>query len=259
MFTIRFKVLATPALLIFFQSLVCLTADTTHATDSGEVRFLYLVPSDRAASTSYPERIIFAARHFQSWLGERLGGSTFRLSNPIVRTVRSDKPSRWFSSNERYTGYDAFYRNTLDELSRLDVAKLNDPQVRYVVYVDADHTCGQSGAGGSGLAVVSANDLRGLSGEKIVPACEKANGAEIPGRCRWIGGIGHELLHTLGLLHPDRSAACQTAQCRSEALMMHGYVTYPKALLLDEEKSALGRSPFVRPRFTERLVDCGTP
>lgn len=212
-----------------------------------EVRFVYLVPSDRPVSTTYPDRIAFAARHFQSWLASRLNGRTFRLASPAVQILRSDKPARWFS---------AFYRNTLDEIGRLGAGKLNDPQARYIVYVEADHSCGQSGAGGNGVAVVSANDLRGLSGEALVPACEKPNGAEIAGRCRWIGGMGHELLHTLGLTHPDTSPACQTIQCRSTALMMHGYISYPDAGLLDDEISLLKRSPFVFDQPLNRLIDC---
>jgi hypothetical protein len=241
---------------LMLQAAPSAAAEGRDAGASGEVRFIYLVPSDRSVSTIYPDRITFAARHFQSWLEQKLSGRTFQLANPAVRIVRSDKPAKWFSSVERYTGYNAFYRNTLDELIRLGIAKLNDPQARYMVYVDADHACGQSGAGGSGLAVVSANDLRGLSGETIVPACEKANGAEIAGRCRWVGGMGHELLHTLGLMHPDRSPACQTSQCRSDAPMGHGYVTYPKAILLAEEISALRESLFIQDKITNRLSEC---
>ena len=229
------------------------------APASGDVRFIYLVPSDRPVSQVYPDRIAFAARHFQSWLSRKLDGRTFRLGRPAGRILRSDKPARWFSAVDRYRGFDAFYRNALDELTRLGAAKLNDPEARYVVYVDADHACGQSGAGGNGLAVVSANDLRGISGEAIVPACEKANGAEIVGRCRWIGGMGHELLHTLGLRHPDRSPACQTSQCRSTALMMQGYITYPNALLLDEETSSLLHTPFIRADQINALAECSGP
>lgn len=247
-------------MLLLFHAGQSAAAAQADANASGEVIFIYLVPSDHSVSKTYSKKIEFSARHFQSWLRQKMNGKTFRMSKPAVLTVRSDKPAKWFSSTERHTGYNAFYRNTLEELMRLSVAKLNDPKARYMVYVDADHACGQSGAGGSGLAVVSANDLRGLSGEKIVPACVKANAAEVAGRCRWIGGMGHELLHTLGLIHPDRSPACQTAQCRSEALMMHGYMTYPKAVLLDEDSLILNRSPFVaRDQRTERLLDCNIP
>lgn len=139
------------------------------------------------------------------------------------------------------------------------MAKLNDPQARYLVFVDADHPCGQSGAGGNGFAVVSANDLRGLNREPIVPACATANSAEIASQCRWIGGMGHELLHTLGLTHPDRSPACQTSQCRSEALMVHGYITYPKAILLEDEKATLIQSRFVQARSSNPPIDCAGP
>ena len=253
----------TATAIILMSLMVCRATGAADAeVNSGSSKdfvFIYLVPSDRSASDTYPPKIAFAAKHFQWWLGQKLGGNTFRLSYPIVRVVRSDKPTKWFSSVERYSGYSAFYRNTLDELTRLGAAKLNDPKARFMVYVDADHACGQSGAGGNGVAVVSANDLRGLSGEKIVPACDRANGAEIAGRCRWIGGMGHELLHTLGLIHPDHSPACQTSQCRSEALMMQGYITYPKAILLEEEASLLNRSPFVSARRTDSPVDCSLP
>jgi hypothetical protein len=208
---------------------------------SQDVVFIYLVPSDRSPSDTYPAKITFAAKHFQSWLGQKLGGNTFRLRYPVVRVIHSDKPANWFSSVERYNGYSAFYRNTVDELTRLGAAKLNDPQARFMVYVDADHACGQSGAGGNGVAVVS------------------ANGAEIAGRCRWIGGMGHELLHTLGLIHPNHSPACQTSQCRSEALMMQGYITYPRAILLEEEGSLLNRSLFVSARHTDSPIDCSLP
>lgn len=242
-----------------FLSVITVANAEMGSPSSRDVVFIYLVPSDRQISETYPGKVAFAAKHFQMWLGQKLGGNTFRLANPAVRIVRSDKPAKWFSSVERYKGFSAFYSNTLDELVRLGVAKLNDPQARFMVYVDADHACGQSGAGGNGLAVVSANDLRGLSGEKIVPACTSANGAEIAGRCRWIGGMGHELLHTLGLIHPDRSPACQTAKCRSEALMMQGYISYPKATLLEEETSLLNRSSFVVAQRIESPIDCTIP
>ena len=209
------------------------------------VQIIYLVPADRKVSETYRTAVEVGVRHFQGWLSEQLKGSTFRLADPPVRVVKSEKNAVWFRSAERHTGYAAFYANTVDELTRMGVARRDDPALRFLVYVDADHACGQSGAGGNGIAVVTANDLRGLAGERIVPACEKANGAEIPGPCRWVGGIGHEFLHTIGLSHPDRSPSCQTTQCRAEALMMQGYVSYPRAILLEEEKAQVLRSPFI--------------
>ncbi|MDR6873863.1 hypothetical protein J2Y55_004892 [Bosea sp. BE125] len=223
---------------------------------AGEVRFIYLVPADRQEKPAYREAIGWAARHFQAWLSSKTDGLTFELADPLVLTVRSDRPAAWFQSAERHANYHAFYRNASEELSRLGVAKAGDPTARYVVYVDADHACGQSGAGGNGLAIVSANDLRGLVGEAIVPACAQSNGAEIAGRCRWIGGMGHELLHTLGLRHPDRSPACQTGQCRSRALMLHGYISYPEATLLEEELLFLRGSPFIGPNRLASPASC---
>lgn len=220
------------------------------------VQVIYLVPADRSVSDTYRKAAEFGVRHFQAWLSEALKGETFRLAEPLVRVVRSEKTAAWFRSTDRFPGYGAFYRNAVDEITRLGVARHDDPTARFLVYVDADHACGQSGAGGGGIAVVSANDLRGLAGERIVPACDKANGAEIAGRCRWIGGIGHEFLHTLGLIHPDRSPACQTAQCRAEALMMQGYVSYPRAILLNEEKAQIRRSPFIASGIRTEVRAC---
>ncbi len=254
----RLTILLAAALLTL-RPMASAAIEPSGAAATREIRFIYLVPRDRPVSRRYADAMSAAARHVQSWLGQALHGRTFRLADPAVRIVQSDKPARWFSAIDRHSGDAAFYLNTLDELTRLGVAGLNDPQARFMVYVDADHACGQSGAGTSGLAVVSANDLRGLGGERILPACETPNGAEIAGRCRWIGGMGHELLHTLGLAHPDRSPACQTARCRSEALMMNGYIRYPNATLLDEEAAALSRSPFMQDRVTGHPGDCAVP
>lgn len=217
-------------------------------TPSYSVRFIYLVPSDRSVKSAYRNAIALAAWDAQRWLAHALDGATFDFSMEPVAVIRSEKPARWFSAAEPGTGFDAFYRNTAEELKRLGIARTGDATIRTVVYVDADHVCGQSGAAGGALAVVSANDLRGLVGETIVPACERANPAEVAGRCRWVGGLVHELLHTFGLRHPDRSPACQTPQCRAEALMMQGFVRYPRAKLLDEEKEILLKSRFIAPR-----------
>lgn len=218
------------------------------ATPSYSVRFVYLVPSDRPVKSAYRDAIALAAWDAQRWLAHALDGPTFDFSMGPVAIVRSEKPARWFSSAEPGAGFGAFYRNTAEELRRLEIARTSDATVRTVVYVDADHVCGQSGAAGGALAVVSANDLRGLVGETIVPACERANPAEVAGRCRWVGGLAHELLHTFGLRHPDRSPACQTPQCKAEALMMQGFMRYPRAKLLDEEKEILRKSPFIAQR-----------
>lgn len=218
------------------------------ATAPYSIRFVYLVPSDRPVKSAYRDAIALAAWDAQRWLAYALDGPTFDFGMGPVAIVRSEKPARWFSSAEPGAGFGAFYRNTAEELKRLGIARTSDATVRTVVYVDADHVCGQSGAAGGALAVVSANDLRGLVGETIVPACERANPAEVAGRCRWVGGLVHELLHTFGLRHPDRSPACQSPQCRAEALMMQGFMRYPRARLLDEEKEILLRSPFIAPR-----------
>ena len=87
------------------------------------------------------------------------------------------------------------------------------------------------------MAVLPAHDLRGLVG------------LEPLGVNRWIGGLGHELGHAFGLRHPP---ACEMS-CPFGPLMGLGYLTYPDAFLLPEDKAILNASPF----FTAQ--DSGTP
>lgn len=41
--------------------------------------------------------------------------------------------------------------------------------------------------------------------------------------------------------------------------MMQGYITYPKAVILEEEGSLLNRSSFVSARHTDSPIDCSLP
>jgi hypothetical protein len=223
--------------------------------DAPHIRFIYLVPKDRQFKPKYQQAVEFAALNIQGWVAQTVGGSTFDLDTPIVTTIFGNHEAAWYAGNADRSIF--FFKNAIADLQQLKALRLNDPMFRYVVYVDADFRCGQAGATDNGIAIMSANDLRGLSGEAIVPACGTPIAAERGGRCRWIGGSAHELLHTLGLGHSDQFDECKNAICRQETLMMYGYISYPDARLLDQEMMAIRNSRFVRRQIIpERKQTC---
>jgi hypothetical protein len=63
--------------------------------------------------------------------------------------------------------------------------------------------------------------------------------------CRWVGGMGHELGHTIGLPHPSSCEPTYTASCPNEALMWWGYTTYPTATFTPQDLTTLNASPFI--------------
>lgn len=69
-----------------------------------------------------------------------------------------------------------------------------------------------------GLAVLPRADIDGLLGLSQSTLC------------RWVGGLGHELGHAVGLDHPPGCDADQSQKpCKS--LMYLGYLSYDRRLL----------------------------
>lgn len=203
----------------------------------GPIKIIYVVPDDRRERQDFNSAIADAARDFQTWLGAQLDGKSIALASPAVTVFHSQRNAAWFKGDASPPSY--FWRITTKELTGLGLVKYNDPNMRYLIFVDADLRCGQSGAGGDGIAVLEANNLRGLVGDPIVPACLERTGADLQRRSRWIGGIGHELLHTLGLGHADQYEDCRDTACHNRALMKFGYVSYPNADLRPQDKAFL--------------------
>jgi hypothetical protein len=69
-------------------------ADTTPRAKS--VRIVYLVSADKTVREDYRKGIETAAKDLQSWYAKQLGGPTFRLNEPVVEVVKSDKKADWF-------------------------------------------------------------------------------------------------------------------------------------------------------------------
>ena len=192
------------------------------------VRVIYLVSADRAVREDFKKGIETAAKDLQGWYAKQLGGPTFRLNDPVVEVVKSDKDAKWFYGHPNGDNKDDWgFNNGLAEAQRLVGARHGDPQYVWVVYSDGP---GNKGRGGGGVTVLPEDDLLGLVGQH--PEQKEVK--------RWIAGLGHELGHAFGLAHP------KDTQKDADAIMWAGiYGKYPDhTYLTDEDKGILMKSPF---------------
>jgi hypothetical protein len=217
-------------------------------SNANVVHVIYLVPSDRAAQKKYEKSLERAIESLQLWYRNALGtGESFSLAKPIVQVYTTAHTASWYATQPNGCGTTLyFWCNTLDEGFAFTRGMFDDPHNIWVFYIDADPACGQAVGGTSGVALLPANDLRGLSGRTTIDVC---TGAPEPDQAvsRWVGGVGHELGHAFGLPHPPECEPVQTASCPVQALMWFGYLTYPDAFLTDGDKSILEASPFFAP------------
>lgn len=214
--------------LALILTLMCLSVPALSAEPARTVRVIYLVSADREPSGEYAKAIEMAIRDIQTWYARQLDGATFRLNDPVVEVLKSDKPAAWFYANPRKSQKDNWgYDNTFSEVSRLAGAKHFDANYVWVVYSDGP---GNKGRGGSGVCIMPEDDLLGLTG----------NHPQQKDIARWIAGLGHELGHAFGLPHPKNARDMQ------DAIMGNGiYGKYPdQTYLTKEDKSILLKSAF---------------
>ncbi|HVT57012.1 MAG TPA: hypothetical protein VHR45_01315 [Thermoanaerobaculia bacterium] len=205
------------------------------------VHAIYLVPSDTAAKPAYAFAVRNAVLDLQSWYQRQMGGITFRLADPVVQTITLPHPAAFYATGDSL----GFWNSTLHDAFALTGGGFFDPSNVWLFYADADPACGQATGGTSGVALVPANDLRGLSGETTKDGCGGPPGNQYP-VSRWIGGLGHEAGHAFNLPHPP---GCDTGQasCDSKALMWLGFYDYPDTYLNAAEIDQLKHSPFFLP------------
>jgi hypothetical protein len=218
------------------------------------VRAVYLVPSDRVVENGYRLGLERAMRQIQVFYRRELGGSTFTLHDPIVEVVPLLRPTSWYQSDAPDPDPTfRFWNAVTADAFALTGAFFNDPDNRWLFFIDADPLCGQIVGGTSGVAVLPKNDGRNMLCEGRIPACPNDN--DINGVCVAVGGIAHELGHTFNLDHPTPGSCPPPDTSCGQALMWSGFAAFPNAYLTPGERQSLLTSPATSAFFT--LVDPG--
>ncbi|HEX8189487.1 MAG TPA: DUF4214 domain-containing protein [Pyrinomonadaceae bacterium] len=205
-----------------------------------QVRIIYLVPSDKSARADYQNATANAISNLQRFYQSQIGGgNTFSIHSPAVEVYQTPHATAFYSTGENARA-GGFFESVLADGLALTGGRFNDPNNRWIFYVDADPICGQYIGGNAGVALLAANDLRGLTGQPNVPACSNES-PDNRGVNRWIGGLGHELAHAFNVPHPPGcdQGSCTGGQFAANSLMWFGYAAYPNTYLLDENKTQL--------------------
>ncbi len=204
-----------------------------------QVRFVYMVPNGLTVHQEYINGIRLAALDLQRWIWDQMDGSTFSIASPAVTVCLTQHTEDYYFLRP--------WDTVTTDLSQCVPWQYNDPNTRWVVYVDITPSCNSPnriGAGTSGITIMDRSDLQGLSGApSTVDTCGIRWNFPVG---RWIGGMGHEFGHTLGLPHPP---GCEdnSSTCDSQALMWGGYANYPNTYLRADEKSILKYNQFITP------------
>ena len=219
---------------------------TELATPAPKVNLLYCVPTDKKVNQGYVNAMNLAGTSLVGWYASQVPGHrTFGLANPAVQVILLPHDTTYYANNPRPAIFTQFWDNVLNDVLPLAHASFNDPLNVYAFYVDVDPICNEcGGCGTSGVLVVSANDLRGLAGEKSVYDPCSGKTSVPPPVGRWIGGLGHELGHAFGLPHPPGCDDGSQVVCDANAIMWVGYASYPNTYLTAAEKASLVNSPF---------------
>lgn len=200
------------------------------------VKTVYARPSDRPYRADYASAVNDAVNEVQLWYGTQLGGKSF---------VRD--PSGLITCNLPHDS--AYYRTASWDRLQTDLQPCAPvaafgTEVDWVVYADFIDACGSGriGAALPGLTMLPRADLEGLVGEPQEDSCGDVN--HMP-RTRWVGGLGHEMAHTLGVPHPPGCDA-GLPTCDWNSIMWTGYASYPSTYFSASEKATLLQSPFIR-------------
>lgn len=210
---------------------------------AGEIRIVYLSPSDRPYRADYENSLTQAVSSLQAWYIQELDGYAMILPDDPVAWYQLPETAAWYQTNPAFRPPEArFWESVLAAAFDVTGGMFNDPDNRWIYYVDIDPLSGQYSGGTSGVALLPANDLRGLNGDPLFPI-DSGWSTVNPGFDRWVGGLGNELGHALNLPHPPGSPGGPD----DWSLMYYGYLTFPDTYLRQEDKDELTASGFFEP------------
>ena len=205
---------------------------------TGTVRVIYAIPSDREFRADYREGVANAIVDIQSWYRRELGGLTFSLYEATPEECRMSEPAGYYGRGDAWA-------KVVEGVQHCAPVQHNSPDFVWVIYPDVEESCEEPhelGAGGWGLTILPRGDLEGVTNPGPYFHCDEGPYDGTLGR--WIGGLGHELGHALGLPHPP---GCDEglSTCDLDAFMAYGYGIYPETYLRNDNKEVLIRSSFI--------------
>ena len=217
---------------------------------AGTVRVLYAIPSDREFRDDYSAGIANAIVDVQSWYRRELGGLTFSVYEATPEECRMSQPADFYSTGHAWD-------KVVAAVQHCAPVKEGASNFVWVVYPDVEESCEEYfvlgedghelGRGGLGLTILP--DIEGITNPgKDYYFCGEGPYSGTFGR--WVGGLGHELGHALGLPHPpgcDPWGPTTYDNLETWSLMHDGYGIYPDTYLLPDDKNILLRSYFVHP------------
>ncbi len=201
-FTIRFDDATTDSALNVDSIVFSTTANVN------TVRLFYHYPADKSFRQDYKDAVEVSLSEIQNWYELKVdNGKTFSMINDgAADVIQSTENEAWFRvAQPQYPANhdNHFLTNTLGDITDRIGQRL-DNEV-WVVFTDieilpddAEGNCEQGGAGGGGITVMPADDIKGLVRDPNL-TCTKGF---IPSYERWLGGQAHEIGHAFGLPHP---------------------------------------------------------
>jgi len=199
------------------------------------VRVVYCVPTDREVQDDYRKAIESGIVNLQQFYYRNLNGKTFLLNSPIVEIYHPVNRAQWYTDHVPETAPNAEHRfyvfeNLAREVGKTLGARRNDPRYTWIFYIDCPPGWG---SGLQGMCVMCDADLLGLCGRS----------EEDRRISRWIGGVGHELGHALGLPHPPDGYDINSMMNPSGGLR-----GYPNTYFAEADRKKLLQNRFIAER-----------
>ncbi len=211
----------------------------TPGPDSPLVHVIYIVPSDRNYLETHATSLVQAFREVQTCYKRRLGGLTFLLADPVVRSLRSTRSSDWFADaetgNAKGTPFRQFAQNAAADALDMTGSSRPDPHYIYVFAVDAKVPPERFERTNLGqIIILTHDDLRRLSSRET---SEKD-------RYRALGLVAHRIGHAASLGHPSWNEKNVPSFPHDLNLMWRGQHRFPDADLGGEERRRLADNWF---------------